>query len=406
MSTTVTSGPNQNTLHQVSLPPPTNAPRTIFPTYSGSASSSSSSGSVASNATVGFQTVFTKSNIVMLISFVLLYMLLYGMMYLVLGGNIASSVNSWFIDGFAVIIFIFFAMYYYFSSSEADVENFLGNFFVGLRDFLDKPSSFFTILFFIILKYMFLFILRVPMGVNKPYSVILFEGVVWGLLIFDVFGLVFKYFFGFSIVDLLLNPLIDAWNLLPNNANQPVDISGGVIRRKTDASGVDISGGRLVTPKAAVTVIPTLPPKKEVFNVSNNLYTYDEAQAVCQAYGARLANYDDIEHSYNNGGEWCNYGWSEDQMALFPTQKDTWNKLQMTKTHKNDCGRPGINGGYMGNPYIKFGANCFGVKPKPGPNDLSGNRLSLAEEAIRDGKAELAKNAAINAFNYQKWSEY
>jgi hypothetical protein len=181
-------------------------------------------------------------------------MLLYGMMYLVLGGNIASSVNSWFIDGFVVIIFIFFAMYYYFSSSEADVENFLGNFFVGLRDFLDKPSSFFTILFFIILKYMFLFILRVPMGDNKPYSVILFEGVVWGLLIFDVFGLVFKYFFGFSIVDLLLNPLITAWNLLPNNTNHPVDISGGVIRRTTDTSGVDISGGRLVTPAAAVTM--------------------------------------------------------------------------------------------------------------------------------------------------------
>ena len=66
----------------------------------------------------------------------------------------------------------------------------------------------------------------------------------------------------------------------------------------------------------------------EVFNISNNLYTYDDAQAVCSVYGAQLATYEQIEDSYKNGGEWCNYGWSENQMAFFPTQKSTWDKLQ------------------------------------------------------------------------------
>ena len=86
---------------------------------------------------------------------------------------------------------------------------------------------------------------------------------------------------------------------------------------------------------------------EQVFNVPSNSYTYTDAVALCKAYGAKLANYKQIENSYKKGGEWCNYGWSDDQMALFPTQQATWDKLQTIKGHENDCGRPGINGGYI-----------------------------------------------------------
>ena len=51
-------------------------------------------------------------------------------------------------------------------------------------------------------------------------------------------------------------------------------------------------------------------------------------------------------------------------MALFPTQKKTWNNLQKIPGHENDCGRPWVNGGYIDNPNVKFGINCFGYKPK------------------------------------------
>mgnify|MGYP001407546069 CR=1 FL=1 len=37
---------------------------------------------------------------------------------------------------------------------------------------------------------------------------------------------------------------------------------------------------------------------------------------------------DEIENSYKDGGEWCGYGWSDGQMALYPTQKKTFAKLQ------------------------------------------------------------------------------
>ena len=103
--------------------------------------------------------------------------------------------------------------------------------------------------------------------------------------------------------------------------------------------------------------------KKEVFNIPDNTYTYDDAKSVCAAYGATLASYNEIESAYQNGGEWCNYGWSDKQMALFPTQKETWDKLQKIKGHENDCGRPGINGGFIDNKNVKFGVNCYGYKP-------------------------------------------
>ena len=50
-------------------------------------------------------------------------------------------------------------------------------------------------------------------------------------------------------------------------------------------------------------------------------------------------------------------------MALFPTQQKTWEKLQGIEGHENDCGRPGINGGKIDNPNVRFGVNCYGFKP-------------------------------------------
>jgi len=156
----------------------------------------------------------------------------------------------------------------------------------------------------------------------------------------------------------------------------------------------------------------------EVFNVSNNLYTFDDAQAICTSYGAKMATYDQIETAYNDGAEWCNYGWSDGQMIFFPTQKSTWDKLQQTKKHKNDCGRPGVNGGYIANPYLKFGVNCYGKKPKPGADELARLQSIQAktspvypkspedielEKKVDYWKQNADKLLKINSYNNDKW---
>ena len=176
-------------------------------------------------------------------------------------------------------------------------------------------------------------------------------------------------------------------------------------------------------------------PNSEVFNVSNNRYTYEDAQAICKAYDSKLATYDQIEKAYNNGAEWCNYGWSAGQMILFPTQKATWEKLQKddenvaaascangkvnpnAQSRKNNCGRPGVNGGYIANPYVRFGVNCFGKKPAA--TDADRVRMNARENKVHPktpAQSELEKKVdywkenadkllQLNAYSTTAWNK-
>jgi hypothetical protein len=163
--------------------------------------------------------------------------------------------------------------------------------------------------------------------------------------------------------------------------------------------------------------VPTIKFKKQVFNIPGNYYSYPDAKALCQAYGSKLATYKQVEDSYENGGEWCNYGWSEGQMALFPTQQKTFDNLQKIKGHEHDCGRPGINGGYIANPYAKFGVNCYGKKPPASDADVARMNASKdhvypknkkdieLEEKVNYWKQNADKMLNINAFNVNRWFE-
>ena len=101
----------------------------------------------------------------------------------------------------------------------------------------------------------------------------------------------------------------------------------------------------------------------EVFHLRDNIYNYDDAKAACNAYDSRLATLKEVINSYKDGGNWCNYGWSQGQLALYPTQTKFWKKLQEKSSTKNNCGTPGVNGGYFHNPYFEIGANCYGKRP-------------------------------------------
>ena len=68
-------------------------------------------------------------------------------------------------------------------------------------------------------------------------------------------------------------------------------------------------------------------------------------------YDGELATYAQVKKAHEKGANWCNYGWSEGQMALYPIQQEYYDK--MIKTKINDCGgEPGVNGGYFPNKNI------------------------------------------------------
>ena len=154
--------------------------------------------------------------------------------------------------------------------------------------------------------------------------------------------------------------------------------------------------------------------KPQVFNIPENNYIYSDAEAVCKAYGARLATYQEVEESYNKGGEWCNYGWSDGQMALFPTQQKTFDELQKIEGHENDCGRPGVNGGFIDNPKLKFGVNCYGYKPRI--NKIEKEMMETSsiypkteKDIAMDKRVEYWKDRLseiiVSPFNHEKWSK-
>jgi hypothetical protein len=164
---------------------------------------------------------------------------------------------------------------------------------------------------------------------------------------------------------------------------------------------------------APISTVPEIPYRKQVFNIPGNYYGYEDAKSLCTAYGARLANYEEIEDSYERGGEWCNYGWSEGQMALYPTQKNTFNNLQNIKGHEHDCGRPGINGGYIANPAVKFGVNCYGYKPKitTEEEEMMQNMTpypKTAQDIAMEKRVDYWKTKlgeiVVSPFNYDTWS--
>lgn len=196
-----------------------------------------------------------------------------------------------------------------------------------------------------------------------------------------------QYFFGVDIIAKLKNIL---------SGNPEIDIT-------VDTSRV----------QAAKAPVPEILLKPQVFNIPGNEYVYPDAKALCSAYGARLATYKEVEDSYKNGGEWCNYGWSDEQMALFPTQQKTYDELQKIEGHENDCGRPGVNGGYMANPALKFGVNCYGYKPRINSTeeDLMANepiypkteKDIAMENRVNYWKDKLSE-ILVSPFNHDTWS--
>ena len=149
--------------------------------------------------------------------------------------------------------------------------------------------------------------------------------------------------------------------------------------------------------------------EKQVFNVSENIFSFEDAKAVCQAYGGELASLEQVIDAHKEGADWCNYGWSEGQLALYPTQEETYDKLQETPDRKNECGKPGINGGFFADKNMKFGANCYAIKPRPEyqkTKELEERYLLNPLKRKIDAYETQLDTLQLSPFSSKKWSKY
>jgi len=337
------------------------------------------------------ETIFNKSNVTVILWFLgsfLFANFIFRYLFRSQTNNVSRSID--------ILFFIFIllvSIFSYYALKDGDVANTLDDVSKELLTFLNKPISIISVSVFLIGMYICTFLFNIPMSSEmKPFSISVIENTSWITLIVLLFVNFFKFVFDISIID-YFNEKEET-----EDTETSEDTDG---TSKKDPVGVQ---------------------EKEVFNVSNNKYTYHDAEAVCKAFDAEVATYDQIEQAYNNGAEWCNYGWSQNQLALFPTQKASWNKLQKDslnseENHRNDCGRPGINGGFIDNPYVKFGVNCYGVKPEATEDDLLALQNNIdeirpktkkekeLEKKIEQWKENKDKYLKVNSYNKEKWSK-
>ena len=404
--------------------------------------------------------MFSIKNIVIFFIIMFIYLII---MHVLKSGNIETSdsyeSNVGKTIDFGVLVILGLAFYnLIIYTKNKDIKTATYEFINYITEYVDEPMSVLNSIFILVGFYVAVYLFKVPIsGPNKPTSVSIFESFAWGFLLIIVLVDVIKYFFDISlrdmtdIIKMFLQEQLDyfAASESENESNNETEKEKSSDTEKEDKTENETENNATDTPSATNedtktdgngkkenkdTAVenkddsPVLDSEKEVFNVSNNLYTYDDARNVCKSLKADLATYDQVEQAYRNGAEWCNYGWSEDQMALFPTQKESWNKLQNRdgKTKKdecrqyknikinNDCGRPGVNGGYISNPYVRFGVNCYGKKPEPNESDLE---LMKSQKMLPQNETDKELEEKVNKFekqgvylplsshNYKKWSE-
>lgn len=268
--------------------------------------------------------------------------------------------------------------------------NGLPNYYDNINNSVAANPVMLVIVFVVIVIYYLIFSSATPTevaasaGEASPLGSLI-EVLMWGLFIFLLLVNGLKYFF-------------------------EIDITTAIKNIFSPVPEVDITISKDVPEEP----IPEITFEKQVFHIPNNVYTYDEAGALCKAYGARLAKYDEIENAYQSGGEWCGYGWSADQLALYPTQKKTYDKLQKIKGHEHDCGRTGINGGYIENPNVRFGVNCYGYKPEITPEERElmdevspfplTEKEKKMERLVKKYRQELP-SILVSPFNNKQWSQ-
>lgn len=335
--------------------------------------------------------VFNQNNLIFVGWFVGVYLVVYlglGIFYKKKGEESSFKKNAKkIVDFLFVILLVFMLITFFYLLSKDEQNQYTEDIYNTIIAYLDNPYSLLPIIAILIAFYVVIYLFRIPLDENKPFSVSFIEGLLWITLVIIVLVQFFKQVFNLSLLD-FVNEM--------KETTQEINEETSEIENQ----------------------VQEVVSQDEVFHVNNNKYTYDDAKAICKSYNAELATYQQVENSYKNGGEWCGYGWSQDQMALFPTQQSTYDKLKENGPEvQHNCGRPGINGGYITNPYIKFGVNCFGKKPDASDSDMA--RLTANEDALpqtaeqRELQAKInywKENAAellqLSSFNKDKWSRH
>ena len=272
-------------------------------------------------------------------------------------------------------------------------NNISNSFYNNLNNFGTNPLVLVVLIFVIIIYYILFAFLGGSRDNNDSNdsnsfasgSYIIIEALLWGLFIILVFVNGLAYFFNINLVTEYENIFSDKPEINISTTNDSKSI---------------------VDPSSSIAL-----EYDEVFHIPGRNFTYHDSKAVCKAFNSEIADYNQLAKAQKRGASWCSYGWTKDQLGLYPTSQSDFDKLQKIENHKYDCGLPGINGGYVANPYTRLGVNCYGIKPKKSKLDakLLSNELhpktakqELFERRVKYWKERIG-NILIMPFNHNNW---
>lgn len=185
------------------------------------------------------------------------------------------------------------------------------------------------------------------------------------------------------------------------HAKQPTPAPAPVPASKPVSSPVPAP----TTSSASASDQPLSHKKEEVFLVKSNIFNKDESNKVCKAlFNSRVATREELNADYNNGANWCNYGWTMDGSAYYPLQNNSDTPMCV--------GSKGLNGGALdGAP--KLGITCYGTKPTE--NEYTSldkiyrdSSIAEADIAMLEKYREMMSAGKIKVapFNDKAWSRY
>ena len=175
---------------------------------------------------------------------------------------------------------------------DVNINSISGVPYTYFNDITTNPYVLFVLVLVIILYYLLFSGLGESSSYGEGGSLVVMELILWGVFVFLV----------------LLNGISIFFN---------IDVTAGIKNLFSSKPEVTLEA----KPNDSQNLLTSIMKKKEVFNIPGNKYTYENAKALCKSYDARLATYKEISDAYDKGADWCSFGWSDDQMALYPTQE-------------------------------------------------------------------------------------
>ena len=269
----------------------------------------------------------------------------------------------------------------------SSINNISKDFFDNINNFTSNPFILVVLIGIILVYYLLFAFLGNSASESSGGGVLFIEALLWGLFILLIFINGISYFYGVNVIT-------EMKNLFSEEPEIEIETTLDII------DNIDVSNNPIVI------------DEKEVYHIPGNKFTYHDAKAVCNAFEGELANYEQLRDGQTKGSSWCSYGWSKDQLGLYPTSQNTWEKLKQKEGHEYDCGLPGVNGGYVSNPHTRLGANCYGIKPKKSELEkqyLDNQELYpktqkelLFEERVKYWKNRIG-NILVMPFNKDNW---